>query len=264
MRVWELAENLQITPAELLALIEPFDSYVTSHLCTVPEMALRAIQANPPEPTRKHGEYYWHANPVPLSRPVAAQPGSARPVSIPFVNGGPRRRRRPGPEPVSFKPPYDEDDRRCNDPTIELTYEPTWSTRDVAHYFGVKPSTVRQWVARGHLTPDGKHGPSHVFHKNDIFAATAAINARKNTAGKPSRRAGESNRPGGLSTRDLHRLAKVSPGTLLTITDAAAILGLAPATIRAWIRRGHVSPHHTSTPRRVLITLEDLYQATRR
>jgi excisionase family DNA binding protein len=258
---------MRITTAELLALIEPYDKYVTSHLAVVPEMALRALQANPPEPTRKYGDYYWHVTPPHPTRPVPGQPAPARPGGNPFAPGRQRRRprRRPGPAPVTFEPPYEEDLRgRSNDPLADLRYEPTWSTRDVARYYKVKTATVRKWIARGHLAPAGKQGASYIFDSEDIYEATSAINARKNTRGRPSFQDGQPVRDRGLTTRDLDRLTKVTPDALITITEAATLLGLSPATIRTWIYRGHLTSHTTSTPRRVLITVDDLYQAARR
>ena len=260
MRVWELAERLRITTAELIALIEPYDRYVTSHLATIPEIALRAIQADAPSPTRQFGDYHWHASPPATPAAVPNQPGRS-----PVARRRRRPRRRPGPAPVSFEPPFEmDDDGWANDPTKELQYEPTWSTRDVAHYFQVKPATVRKWVDRGYLVPDGRQGSSHVFARDDVFAAAAAIGARRKEAGRPSFHAGAPTRKRGLTSHELDRLAKVRPDSLVTPTEAAAMLGLSPATIRSWIRRGHLRPHRTSTSRRTLIPVADLYEAARR
>ncbi|WP_158282892.1 helix-turn-helix domain-containing protein [Nocardioides silvaticus] len=265
MRVWELAESLRITTAELLALIEPYDKYVTSHLATIPEMALRAIQSDPPAPTRKFSDYYWHAEPRPRPRPSPAPPAASRLGGNPFSGRRGRLRRRPGPRPVSFEPPYEEDDHGWgNDPTADLKYEPIWSTRDVARYYDVKPATVRQWVARGYLTPEGKEGPSHVFARNEVMDAWADISARRNESGKASSQSWPPSRPRGLHATDLDRLNKVTPESLVTITEAAVMLGLAPATIRSWIRRGHITPHPTSTPRRTLVSVADVHAAARR
>lgn len=181
VRVWELAEELHILSSELLELIAPYDPYVTSHLANVPHQAIDPIRANPPPPTWGEGEY------------LAAHPHAARwyqPLPPPTLGapqplaGRARRRsrgwRRPGPARVSFEPPYEVDeDGYDNDPVAELVYEPLWSTRDVARYFGVKAATVRQWVKRGYLAPSGTHGPSHVFDKDDVLDAVETIRARE-------------------------------------------------------------------------------------
>ena len=261
IRVWELAQSLRSTTAELLGLIEPYDKYVTSHLATIPEMALRAIHSDPPVSTRKFNDYYRHAEPRSSPAPAAA----LRPGVSPFSGSRRRSRRRPGPRPVSFEPPYEEDAHGWgNDPTAELRFEPIWSTRDVALYYGVKPATVRQWVARGYLTPEGKEGPSHVFARNEVMEAWAHISARRNRSGKPSSHSGPPSRPCGLSTGALDRINRVTPESLVTISEAAVMLGLAPATIRSWIRRGRITPHPASTPRRTLVSVADVHAAARR
>lgn len=245
MRVWELAEELRISTAELIVLVEPYDKYVTSHLATIPEMALRAIKADPPAPTMKTSDYSWYRPPPPPGPPAK-----------------PRRRprRTPGPRQVSFKPPYEEDDHGYgNDPRADLRYEPFWSTRDVAHYFDVKLPTVRQWVARGYLTPAGKQGPSNIFRNEDIYAAVEAIRSRDKVLGASSRPPAPTPRKAQESALD--RLPTFSPDVEVTATEAAAMLGLAPATIRAWVRRGHLKPLPSSGPRQLLFRAEDLYRA---
>jgi excisionase family DNA binding protein len=124
-----------------------------------------------------------------------------------------------------------------------------------------------------------------------VFAAVDAIKNRTNSAGQPAprqdtegvdthsvdtppRRPGRRNRRGGtpthqreigpLGTLALHRLAAVSPESLLTTAEAATIVGMSAATIRSWVRRGHLAPSRTSTARGLRFRLTDVYDAARR
>lgn len=287
MRVWELAEELRVMSSDVLKLIEPYDRYVTSHFANVPRQALDAIRTSPPAPLWTSSEHdQWPScqrGPVPTPE-----------ASSPPLPPRPRRpyRRPPGPGRVTFEPPYEvDDDGYGNDPTGELAYEPIWSTRDVAAYFGVETATVRKWVARGYLHPCGKQGPSHIFECEGVYAAVDAIKGRTNSAGQPAprrhtigldipdrdtlaRRPGRQDRRGGirtdareigpLGTLALHRLAVVSPESLLTTAEAATVIGISRATIRSWVRRGHLAPSRTSTARGLCFRLADVYAAARR
>lgn len=297
MRVWELAEELHVLSVDILELIKPHDPYVTSHLANVPRQALDAIRAAPPAAKWHPGEYYdWHPH---ADRPAPTTGRGATP------KGPPRKiRRRPGPRRVSFEPPYEEGEDGYPDDTLEeLRYEPIWSTVDVAAFYRVKPATVRQWVHRGHLLPAGKVGPSYVFERRAVYAATDAIRQRRTRPGYPrptTAPAPDTNRttpseapaslmyvqdmwslddidpectedPARLDNWALNRLKNVTPNALITTGEAAVMLGVAPATIRSWVRRGHLSP---SPPRQVpasgrrprasLFRLVDVYSAARR
>lgn len=263
MRVWELAEELGVMSADILDLIKPHDAYVTSHLATVPRQALDAIRANPPaERWQPHQYDEWH----PWNRTPASFVPRPTPLTDPATGRRRRWRLRPGPKPITFEPPYEEDARGYGNDTIaELTYEPIWTTRDITRYYGVNAATVRQWVKRGHLAPCGKQGPSHTFRRHDIAAAVNAINGRRTATGQPKDpRPGEH---GGLNAAALNRLANVKPNTIVTTTEAAALLGLAPSTIRAWVRRGHLKPSRASIDpptRGLYFRLEDIHEAARR
>lgn len=164
MRVWELAEELRVMSSDVLKLIEPYDRYVTSHFANVPKQALDAIRASPPAPLWTASECdQWH----PCQRAPVPTPEA---ISAPRLPRPRRLYRRPsGPGRVTFEPPFEvDDDGYGNDPTGELAYEPIWSTRDVAAYFGVVSASVRKWVARGYLHPCGKQGPSHIFESEAV------------------------------------------------------------------------------------------------
>jgi len=210
---------------------------------------------------------------------------------------------------VSFEPEYEVD--RYGDgsnPTDELRYEPIWSTRDVARFLVIEAATVRQWVRRGHLQPCGTEGASHVFEREVVLAAIDAIEERRRPAARPvkppsttaggapsadpanelavhlarsdrrrPRTSARSRQPSdvpsaGVGVTALHRLAMVTPDSVVTTAETAALLGLSASTIRSWVRRGHLTP--TRSPKRAADTgagsaglsfrLADIYQASRR
>ncbi|WP_201300387.1 helix-turn-helix domain-containing protein, partial [Nocardioides sp. AX2bis] len=71
----------------------------------------------------------------------------------------------------------------------------------------------------------------------------------------------------GAGTRTIHQLAATTPDSLITTVEAAALLGLRPATIRSWVHRGHLqpTPRTGEHPRRQqMYRLVDIYDAARR
>ncbi|KAA1399914.1 helix-turn-helix domain-containing protein [Aeromicrobium ginsengisoli] len=208
MRVYELGRELGISSDEVARSLR-----LPSHLSSVPPSAADALRA---------------ANPSP------APPGN-RPNN--------RFRRRPGPRLVTFEPPYDEDTtlgwRR------DLDYEPVWSTRDVAHYFDVRPSTVRQWVKRGYLKPTGTERGSSVFDSRAVRIAHDEIEARTHrTSGLGAR----------IHPRHHHRL--------ISTADAARAVGVAPSTVRSWISRGRLTTSRDENGQ-VLVRVADVARLAR-
>jgi len=208
MRVYELARELGLSSDEVARSLR-----LPSHLSSVPPSAADALRATEPRPAR------------PGSRPNF------------------RFRRRPGPRLITFQPPYDEDTslgwRR------DMEYQPLWSTRDVAQYFDVRPSTVRQWVRRGYLTPTGSERGSHVFDSSAARNVHDEIKAR-------------SNQPTGVG-------AKIHPRhhhRLLSTADAARAAGVAPSTVRSWISRGRLTTSRDENGQ-VLVRVADVARLAR-
>jgi len=153
----------------------------------------------------------------------------------------PKHRRRRGPKPVSFEPPWDE----YSDPRSDLRYVSEWSTRDVARYFDVRPATVRQWVRRGYIAPSGTERGSHVFLSADVIDAHRQIEAR--TKDRPGMR---------VNVRPKYYERRISSA------QAARTVEVAPSTVRSWISRGHL-PATRDDAGRVLVLVEDLVRVAR-
>ena len=291
-RVWKLAEELDVPSAAVINALRERGEWVPSHLSTVPgthldelRRTLRPVAAGtqpltgatngstagtapPATPTSRRadgpafrpGTNPFHRQPSPPGRRPGQLPG--QPTALP------RRRRRPGPAPVTYEGPREPDpydDDLYLDPRADLRYEPVLSTRDVATLCEVSPACVRQWVTRGHLTPIGKNGPSAIFETTAVLAAAHDIGHRRKRRGTPTdpntRRVAPPSlhRPGTpISTVELHRLARVYPRLALDTTGAAGLLGVKPVTIRSWVHRGHLQPLPTSTPRHLEFRFTDL------
>lgn len=208
MRVYELARELRLTSDEVARSLR-----LPSHLSTVSPSAADALRAANPEPS------------PPWSRPNR------------------QFRRRPGPRLITFQPPYDEGTslgwRR------DMEYEPVWSTRDVAQYFDVRPSTVRQWVRRGYLAPIGTERGSSVFNSRAVRSAYDEIEARSHkTPGLGAK----------IHPRHHHRL--------LSTADAARAVGVAPSTVRSWISRGRLTTSRDENGQ-VLVRVADVARLAR-
>ncbi|MGH8893427.1 MAG: MerR family transcriptional regulator [Actinomycetes bacterium] len=153
----------------------------------------------------------------------------------------PRPRRRRGPQRVTFEPPWDDN----RDGRADLRYEPEWSTRDVAYFFGVKPATVRQWVRRGYISPSRSERGSHVFSSSAVRVAHEALEVRTN------------DRPGtGTTIRPKHYEKRIS------CAHAAALVKVAPSTVRSWIHRGHLAASRDETGH-VIVRVGDVVDVAR-
>lgn len=123
--------------------------------------------------------------------------------------------------------------------------EPRWwdwvgpaelSTPEAAAAFRVTPATVRQWVRRGHLDPLRRQGRTLIFDARAVYQASMATDKRNR-------------QPGGLAPRTGRRegiAAAGIPGSLMraeaTAAQAAHLVGVSAATVRAWVHRGHLAP----------------------
>ncbi len=255
MRVWELAEQLRIPALAVIDLLRAEGEHVTSHLNHVPGTLVHVVIANAPRPSKTDADY----EPQPPTKAELAE--WARWRAERDAETRRMRRRRPGPRPVTLSQHWDGDDDYY-DPDEDFRRQDEASTRDITFYAGVKAATVRQWVKRGYITPIRKERGSHVFNTNDFLTALNAIQRRRSYSARPRRR--RAIRQPAMANNQFEKLHRVYPNHLLTLTQAADIAGLAPATIRSWIRRGHLKPHPSSRPRATKVTVAALHNAIHR
>lgn len=140
----------------------------------------------------------------------------------------------------------------------DLRYEREMTTRDVADFLRVTQASVRQWVARGYLSPKRQERSSNVFASDDVFAAFELIAARRKATGHTPRSEGY---VAGSSPAD--RIPPKHYDAIITTSEAARLVQVRPATIRSWIHRGHLTPASSSAPRAVRLRVEDVVNAAR-
>jgi hypothetical protein len=257
MRVWELAMQLRIPTNAVIELLQGEGEHVTSHLNHVPGPLVHVVIANAPLPSKTAADY----EPPPPTKAELARWAEARERWD--ADQRRRRRRRPGPRPITLSQPWDGDD--YYDPDEDFRTQEEATTRDIANYTGVKPTTVRQWVARGYITPIRKERGTHVFNTDDFLTALNDIQRRRRNTGRPRRRSTAPAHPGSrLSHVEFDTLHRVHPTKVITLAQAAGITGLSTATLRSWIHRGHLHTHATSRPRATTTTVGDLYAAVHR
>jgi hypothetical protein len=243
MRVHELARELALSSRELIDRLRADGEWVTSHLSVVPHpIAVRYLSSRPPRV----------AKPTPLTpvadRELRAQ-GHARAAASPVARALPRIPRRPGPRQRRYRRvDYDDyspfDDRYLPD---RLT------TRDIAEAFGVTLGAVRQWVARGYLSPVGKWGTSSVFRTSDAVDAYDKVRARRRATAQDRRQVRWH-----VERRPIDVVPAKHWDAVVTIDEAARLINVSPATIRAWIHRRHLIPLASSTRRAVQLRVGDV------
>ena len=231
---------------------------MTSHLNKVPGPLVATIVANAPPPSKTASDYL-PPPPTTAERAAWQQAREAYDAETRRL-----RRKRPGPRPVTMSLPYDEG-AYYRDEEDELRAQGEASTRDLTFFTGVKASTIRQWVSRGYITPVRKVAGSNIFDVDDFLTAYHAISARRSARIRARRRHPHSpRRKPGLTSAQFERLNRVHPNRLVTLPEAANMTGVAAATIRTWIHRGHLAAHPTSRPRALKFRVRDLYTTSRR
>lgn len=249
VRVYELARALGTSSSKLISRLRTDGEWVSSHLSVVaPPVANRLLPGNASLGVRKKQERIF---------PRSAQ-RKAAPAPEPVVRRllpQPRRRRRPGPAPLTMQSPdWDE----YGEPIDELRYLPEISTRDVAELGGVTQATVRRWVARGYISPVGKLGASNLFSTKAVFAAFDGISGRRRATGKGRR---QQSHLAGL--RPFERVHPRHFEAVVDVREAARLINVAPATIRSWIHRGQLTPITSSKPRAIRLRVGDVIDTAR-
>lgn len=97
------------------------------------------------------------------------------------------------------------------------------TTAEAARLCGVRPATIRQWASGGYLTAVGLRGRSPLYDSEQLAGAQTGVQDRTRT-GPPIRPTVA------LRSKDLD--------ALLYGADSAALVGVAPSTIRMWKMRG--------------------------
>lgn len=145
-------------------------------------------------------------------------------------DGRPRLMRAPRPRgPVPAPPPR------------QITAVEAWTV------VGVRPATVRQWVSRGYLRSAGTRGRTALYRRDDLLRVRESTRARTNTV------------PVGV----VLELPEKYDERLITVTEAAQLLGVAPSTVRSWITRGRLTSAGRSG-RAHLVTVRAVGDAARR
>lgn len=264
MRVYELAWALRTDTRVVIDRLRAEGEWVTSHLSTVSAPVSRRLLDDPPPATRTDIEpsigvpQHLLARNEPVERPSSNVPGPGEVARARM----PRFRRRPGPAPLSLKPPWrpefdDYVDWRGRPDLDQFGDEVT--TRDVAEMCDVSQATVRQWVRRGHITPIRKDGNSHVFATYEVLVAHERIESRTRA---PGRTAGEQSFS--LYAFNGPSVPAKYHDVVVDIPQAAGLINLSPSTIRSWIHRGHLTPLPSSKPHATRLRVGDVLAAARR
>ena len=110
-----------------------------------------------------------------------------------------------------------------------------------------RPASIRQWASRGYLTAVGRRGRSPLYSPEHLAGAQTGVQDRTRTS--PPIRPTVA-----LRSKDLD--------ALLYGAEAAALVAVAPSTIRMWKMRGRLRP--VDRPGRLLFRVEDVLRAARR
>lgn len=132
------------------------------------------------------------------------------------------------------------------------------TTAEAAMAYAVRPSTVRQWVHRGHLTPLRQRGRTLIFAARTVHQAAMATGHRNAQPGGPLTR--HQRREPNLAGR---HISAQSMTTFVTAEAAAHAVGVTASTVRSWQHRGRLTPkrHQGRTP---LYLLADVVATARR
>lgn len=89
----------------------------------------------------------------------------------------------------------------------------------------VTPDVIRQWSARGHLSPAGKQGRLNLYRRDALQAAQSQVAARRKVTKRTDRWFSE-------AEMDKH----------VTTTTAARAVNISSSTLRMWAKRGCIKP----------------------
>lgn len=251
VRVYELAQALGLPASEVVATLRADGEWVNSHLSVVVQPVADRYLPHQPVPVQRRSQD--PAQPPPSCPDPLPAPARADRVRRPRLN-------RPGPSRATVQQPYG---REHDDPIDDLRHQVEITTRDVAALLRVRQATVRRWVARGHISPVGKLGPSHVFNTEDVLTAYDAIKNRRKASGQSQRDHLDHTSFLSASSRPVDRIRLRHHDAVVDVSEAARLIHVSPATIRSWIHRGHLIPLASSTPRATRLRLGDVIATAR-
>lgn len=159
------------------------------------------------------------------------------PAALAFLRG----------QPIPPAPDYRSDDFDIDD--FDALYLARVTTGDAAILANVAPATIRQWSARGYLTPAGKSGRTTLYARADVERVARQRAWNVDDQRRPVPRVS-------LQSRDL--------AAVVSTRDAATLAGVTPATIRTWAARGHLAPVTEPGKRPQLYRVQDVLRAARR
>ncbi|QOV96799.1 translation initiation factor IF-2 N-terminal domain-containing protein [Rhodococcus pyridinivorans] len=113
-----------------------------------------------------------------------------------------------------------------NKPKPAMTQSQLITAVEAGQILGLRPDRIRQWASRGYIQGKGKRGRATLYDRDDLRQAQSETRSRtKDPEVFPQLRI-----PGAYYNR------------LITTNEVAALFGVAPSTVRSWIRRGHLTP----------------------
>lgn len=244
MRVYDLAWSLDRPWREVIEILRADGHWVRSHLSTVPKIVVdRVFEQFPRVNEGARPSQGWQ--PLPVDRD-GGETAEAAALLWRRLAG----RRRPGPAPITYrKRVRDLDD---DDLVPVFRYTERLTTRDVAQLLGVSQATVRKWVSRGHIAPVATEGSANVFDTEAVLAAFDQLERRRRATG------------GSSITATFKPVIDVPiwlQERLITVAEAAKLVDASEATVRAWIHRGHLKRHPSSTSQRSWLLVRDVITA---
>lgn len=133
-----------------------------------------------------------------------------RPIAVPAA----------GPPPPRPRPPA------RNKPEPALPQSQLVTAVEAGQIMGIRPDRIRQWASRGYVQGRGKCGRATLYDRDDLVRVYSETRSR---------------------TIDSEVYPKLYIpheyyNQLITTNEVAALFGVAPSTVRSWIRRGHLTP----------------------
>ncbi|SQI33800.1 translation initiation factor 2 infb [Rhodococcus coprophilus] len=130
------------------------------------------------------------------------------------------------PYPLPIQPPPRPRPPAPNKRTPAVAQSQLITAVEAGQILGIRPDRIRQWASRGYIQGKGKRGRATLYDRDDLMRAQSETRSRtKDPEVFPKL---------GISDAYYNRL--------ITTNEVAVLFGVAPSTVRSWIRRGHLTP----------------------